>query len=72
MDRRSGACFVHRGDDELMELEENLDRMTMDILDAAIDDLPRRFQRHTAGVSVRFSHLLRRVARAIVCYHEHH
>ena len=43
MDRREGALFVHRGDDELTELEENLDRLTLDILDAAIDDLPRRF-----------------------------
>ena len=72
MDRREGARFVHRGDDELMELEENLDRVTLDILDAAIDDLPRRFQRHTMGVLGRFSRLLRRVPRAIMCYHEHH
>ena len=72
MDRRVRARFVHRGDDELTELEENLDRMTLDILDATIDDLPRRFQKHIVGVSGRFSRFLRRVARAIMCYHEHH
>ena len=72
MDRQVGACVFHRGDDELMDLEENLDRLTLDILDVAIDDLPRRFQRHTAVVSGRFSFLLCRVARAIMCYPEHH
>ena len=72
MDRRAGAHFVHRGDDELTELEENVDRLSLDILDAAIDDLPRRFQRHTMGVSGLFSHFLHRVARAIMYYHEHH
>ena len=72
MDRRAEACFVHRGDDELTKLEDNLDRLNLDILDATIDDLPRRFQRHTAEVSGCFSHLLYRVERAIMCYHEHH
>ena len=72
MDRRVGARFVHRGDDELMKLEENLDRLTLGIPNATIDGLPRRFQRHTAGVSCRFSHLLLRVERAIMCYHEHY
>ena len=72
MDRRARDHFVHRGDDELTEVEKNLDLLTLDILDAAIDDLPRRFQRHTTGVSSHFIHLLRRVARAIMCYHEHH
>ena len=43
MDRRIGALFLHRGDEELTDMEENLDRLIMDIPDAAIDDLPRRF-----------------------------
>ena len=43
MDKRARARIVHRGDDELMEIEENLDRLTLDIPDDAIDDLPRRF-----------------------------
>ena len=54
------------------ELEENLERLTLDILDALIDDLPLRYQRPTAGVLGRFSKLLRRVAQAVMCYHEHH
>ena len=72
MDRRAGAHFVHRGDDELTDLEEDLGQLTLDILDAAIDDLPRRFQRHIDGLPGRFSCLLCRVARDIMCYHEHH
>ena len=54
------------------ELEENLERLTLDIPDASIDDLPMRYQRHTAGVLGRFSCLLCRVVRVVMCYHEHH
>ena len=72
MDKQARAQFFHRGDDHLTELEEKLERLTLDIPDVAIDDLPMRYQRHTAGVPGRFSRLLRRVARAIMCYHEHH
>ena len=43
MDRRAGAHSVHRGDDEITELEENLDQLTLDILDSNIDDLHRIF-----------------------------
>ena len=72
MDRVLGDHFVHRGVDEITELEENLDQLTLDILDVVIDDLPKRYQRHMAGVSGRFSLLLRKVAHSIMCYHEHH
>ena len=72
LDKRAGARFVPQGDDITMELEENLERLTLDILDADIDDLPTRYQRSTVGVPGRFSRLLRRVARAVMCYHEHH
>ena len=72
IDRKAGALFVHCGDDELTELEENLNRLTLDIPDASIDSLPRRYQRHTTAVLGQFSHLLRRVARVIMCYHDHH
>ena len=54
------------------ELEENLERLTLDIPDVSIDDLPMRYQRYTAGVPGRFNHLLRRVVQAVLCYHEHH
>ena len=55
MDRRVGAQFVHRGDDHLTELEDNLDQLTLDIPNAAIDDIPMRYQRHTIGVPGHFS-----------------
>ena len=54
------------------ELEENLERLTLDIPDASIDDLPMCYQRHTTGVLVHFSHLLHRVVQVFMCYHEHH
>ena len=71
MDMQYGAYFVHRGDVELTKLEDNLNWLTLDILYASIDDLLRRYQRHTIGVSGRFNRLLWRVARAMMCYHEH-
>ena len=43
LDRRVGARFVPQGDDITGELEENLERLTLDILDADIDDLPMRY-----------------------------
>ena len=72
LDRRAGAPFVPQGDDITGELEENLERLTLDILYADIDDLPTRYQRSTVGVLGRFSRLLCRVAQAVMCYHEHH
>ena len=54
------------------ELEENLERLTLEILNASIDGLPLRYQRPTVGVSGRFSRLLHRVSRAVMCYYEHH
>ena len=72
LDRRDGARFVPQGDDITRKLEENLERLTLDIPNASIDDLPLRYQRPAAGVPGRFSRLLRRVARALMCYHEHH
>ena len=67
MDRRAGACFVPRGDDITEELEENLERLTLDIPNADIDDLSMRYQRSTAGVPGRFSKLLHRVAQVMMC-----
>ena len=62
MDRQVGARFVPQGDDITGRLEENLERLTLDIPDAAIDDLPMRYHRFTEGVLGQFSRLLRRVA----------
>ena len=72
MDRRAEARFVPWGDDIIGELEKNLERLTFDILDVDIDDLPMRYQRYTMRVPGRFSRMLRRVARAVMCYREHH
>ena len=71
LDRRARARFVPQDDDITRELEENLERLNLDIPDADIDDLLMRYQRSTVGVPGRFSRLLRRVARAMMCYHEH-
>ena len=72
LDRQAGAHFVPQGDDITEELEENLERLTLDILDADNDDILMRYQRSTVGVPGRFNRLLRRVAQAVMCYHEHH
>ena len=72
LDRRARARFVPQRDDITGEPEENLERLTLDIPDANIDDLPMRYQRSIVGVLGRFSRLLRRVAHAVMCYHEHH
>ena len=60
LDRRARAHFVPRGDDIIGDLDENLERLTLDIPNASIDDLPMRYQRSTVRVSGRFSRL---------CYH---
>ena len=72
LDRQPGARFVPQGDNITKELEENLERLTLDIPDANIDDLSMRYQRSTAGVPGQFSRLLCRVSQEVMCYHEHH
>ena len=72
LDSQARACFVPQGDDVTRELEENLERLTLDIPDALIDDLPLRYQRPTTRVLGRFSRLIHRVSQAVMCYHEHH
>jgi hypothetical protein len=58
--------------DDYEAMEQNLEGLTAGIPDMSIEEVPRRYQRHTVGVSGSLSRLLRRVARAIVCYHERH
>jgi hypothetical protein len=43
-----------------------------DIPDMPLEDIPRRNQHHTMGVSASMGRFLRRVARTLVCYREHH
>jgi hypothetical protein len=53
-------------------LEQNLEGLTMNILDASIDDILRHYQCHTVGMSASIGRLLRKLARAVACYSEHH
>jgi hypothetical protein len=53
-------------------VEQNLEGLTADILDMSLEEVPRRNQHHTVGVSASMSRLLRRVARAVMCYRERH
>jgi hypothetical protein len=53
-------------------VEQNLEGLTADIPDMTLEEVPQHDQRHTVGVSTAMSRLLCRVARAVVCYHEHH
>ena len=43
LDRQVGALFVAQSDDVTRELDKNLERLTLDIPDASIDDLPLRY-----------------------------
>jgi hypothetical protein len=43
-------------------IEQNLEGLTMNILDASIDDVLRHYQCHTVGVSASIGRLLRKVA----------
>jgi hypothetical protein len=64
---------VARWDAEDYEVvEQNLEGLIADIPDMAIREIPRRYQRHTMGVSESINRMLRRVSRAVVCYHECH
>ena len=53
-------------------VEQNLEGLTTDIPDMPLEEVPRRDQRHTVGVSTTMSRMLHRVARTVVCYHERH
>jgi hypothetical protein len=53
-------------------VEQNLKGLMIDVPDMTLEEIPRRDQRHTVGVSASMGRLLRRVARKLVCYHEHH
>jgi hypothetical protein len=53
-------------------VEHNLEGLIADIPYMTLEEVPRRDQRHTVGVSAAMSRLLRRVARAVMCYRECH
>ena len=56
----------------LAELEHDLERLTADIPETTIDDIPIRIQRFVVGVPGLFRRFLCRVARAVVSYRDHH
>ena len=56
----------------LTAVREQVVILTLGIPDVRIDELPLHLQRHTTGVPRRWTHLLRMIAQAVTCYHEHH
>jgi len=58
--------------DNYEAMEQNLEGLTASIPDMSIEEVMRHYQRHTLGMSDSLSRLLRRVAQAVVCYHERH
>ena len=56
----------------MTEPKENLNRLTLDIPDILVNDLPKRYYRHTTGGSGHFGCFFCKVARAIMGYNEHH
>ena len=56
----------------LIAVQEQVESLTLGIPDVRIDELPLQLQRHTTGVPRRWTRLLRMIAQAVTCYHEHH
>ena len=56
----------------LTVVQEKVESLTLGIPDVRIDELPLQLQRHTTGVPRRWTRLLRMIAQAVTCYHEHH
>ena len=56
----------------LAAVQEQVEGLTLGIPDVRIDELPLQLQRHTTGVPRRWTRLLRMIAQAVTCYHEHH
>lgn len=54
------------------ELEHNLQRLALDIPEIGVNDIHILCQRHAVGVGGLLRRFLRRVACAVVFYHEHH
>ena len=65
---RDMMVYHSEAEEELGDVEEKLQCLTMGIPDVATDRVPRHYQWHTMGVSEWFSSLLHRVAQAIACY----
>jgi hypothetical protein len=70
--RRGEVPTAPQYTEDYQTVEQNLEGLTADIPDMTLEEVPRRDQRHTVGVSAAMSRLLRRVARAVMCYRERH
>jgi hypothetical protein len=70
--RGEAAAVVPQYAEDYQVVEQNLEGLTTDIPDMNLEEVPRRDQRHTVGVSTTMGRLVRRVARAVVCYRECH
>jgi hypothetical protein len=57
---------------EFETIEKNMEGLTMNILDASIDNIPRHYQHHTVGVFASIGLLLYRVACVVMSYSEKH
>ena len=75
-ERRLPVAAAPAPQDEATEtlavLESDLERLTADIPETTIDDIPIRLQRYVVGVPGPFRRFLCRVARAVVPYRDHH
>ena len=77
---RRGTAHVGAGssgtiadyDTDLDEVEESLTQLTILVPLTRDEDIPIHMCRHTSGSGGCFAQLFRKVARAIMCYSEHH
>ena len=71
--RRTPCNFDPHGEGGMEEIVQNLEGIARGVPNyARLDDAPRAYERHTVGVPSRIHRLLRRLVRAVTCYHEHH
>ena len=60
--------YRSEAEQELVDVEENVQHLTVGIPDVATYKVPRHYQCHIMGISEWFVRLLHRVAHAIACY----
>ena len=68
----AGPSGTASKDTNLDEVEESLTQLTIGVPLTRDDDIPICMRRHASGGESRFARLFRKVARAVVCYSEHH
>ena len=68
----AGPSSTAGEDTDLDEVEESLTQLTIFVPLTRDEDIPIHMHRHASSGSSRFVWLFRKVARAIVCYSEHH